>query len=155
MKTYRRLAWEDVTVPTELTEVVDTVDYQRVVMNPGATWDYFPGHFDPDYAQRHGHPTIFVNTMHIAGFVDRIATDWSGPYSRVVRRKVSLLGSFYAGDSMVGRGRVVDKRLETVRRKPPSPGRSRDRRLQSTRRALLSRRADDRAFALDSPSSRV
>ena len=112
MKTYRRLAWEDITVPTELTEVVDTVDYQRVVMNPGATWDYFPGHFDPEYAQRHGHPTIFVNTMHIAGFVDRIATDWSGPYSRVVRRKVSLLGSFYAGDSMVGRGRVVDKRLE-------------------------------------------
>ena len=113
MKTYPRLAWEDVSVPTELTEVVDTLDYQRVVMNPGATWDYFPGHFDPDYAQRHGHPTIFVNTMHIAGFVDRIATDWSGPYSRVVRRKVSLLGSFYAGDSMVGRGRVVDKRLET------------------------------------------
>ena len=118
MKTYRRLAWEDVTVPTELTEVVDTVDYQRVVMNPGATWDYFPGHFDPEYAQRHGHPTIFVNTMHIAGFVDRIATDWSGPYSRVVRRKVSLLGSFYAGDSMVGRGRVVDKRLETSGENP-------------------------------------
>src|SRR6478609_436289 len=118
MKTYRRLAWEDVTVPTELTEVVDTVDYQRVVMNPGATWDYFPGHFDPDYAQRHGHPTIFVNTMHIAGFVDRIATDWAGPYSRVVRRKVSLLGSFYAGDSMVGRGRVVDKRRDSSGENP-------------------------------------
>ena len=91
--------------------MVDPIDYQRVVMNPGATWDYFPGHFDPEYAQRHGHPTIFVNTMHTAGFVDRIATGWAGPYSRVVRRKVSLLGSFYAGDSMVGRGRVVDKRV--------------------------------------------
>jgi acyl dehydratase len=112
MTSYRRVAWDEVTVPTELTEVVDTIDYQRVVMNPGATWDYFPGHYDPDYAQRHGHPTIFVNTMHIAGFVDRIATDWAGPYSRVVRRKVSLLGSFYAGDSMVGRGRVVDKRVD-------------------------------------------
>ena len=118
MKTYRRLAWEDVAVPTELAEVVDMVDYQRVVMNPGATWDYFPGHFDPDYAQRHGHPTIFVNTMHIAGFVDRIATDWAGPYSRVVRRKVSLLGSFYAGDSMVGRGRVVDKRRDSSGENP-------------------------------------
>jgi acyl dehydratase len=103
---YRRLSWDDVVVPTELAEVVDTLDYQRVVMNPGATWDYFPGHFDPEYARRHGHPTIFVNTMHTAGFVDRIATGWAGPYSRVVRRKVSLLGSFYAGDSMVGRGRL-------------------------------------------------
>jgi hypothetical protein len=51
--------------------------------------------------------------MHIAGFVDRIATEWAGPYSRVVRRKVTLLGSIYAGDSTVGGGRVVDKRCET------------------------------------------
>ena len=116
--THHRLRWDDVTVPTDLTEVVDTIDYQRVVMNPGATWDYFPGHYDPDYAKRHGHPTIFVNTMHIAGFVDRIATDWAGPYSRVVRRKVTLLGSIYAGDSMVGRGRVVDKRSDTAGESP-------------------------------------
>jgi len=112
MTAYRQLTWDDIAVPTELDEVVDEIDYQRVVMNPGATWDYFPGHFDPDYARRHGHPTIFVNTMHIAGFVDRIATDWAGPYSRVVRRKVSLLRSIYAGDSMVGRGRVVGKRCD-------------------------------------------
>jgi acyl dehydratase len=114
MTSYRRLEWDQITVPTELAEVVDTIDYQRVVMNPGATWDYFPGHYDPNYAQRHGHPTIFVNTMHIAGFVDRIATDWAGPYSRIVRRKVTLIGSIYAGDSMVGRGRAIDKRIDTA-----------------------------------------
>lgn len=106
----RGIAWDDVAVATELPEVVDPIDYQRVVMNPGATWDYFPAHYDPVYAQRHGHPTIFVNTMHIAGFVDRLATDWAGPCSRVVRRKITLLGSIYAGDSMIGRGRVVTKR---------------------------------------------
>ncbi len=118
MTSHRRLTWDDVAVPTELSEMCDTIDYQRVIMNPGATWDYFPGHFDPDYARRHGHPTIFVNTMHIAGFVDRIATEWAGPYSRVVRRKVKLLGSFYAGDSMVGRGRVVDKWIDTAGQTP-------------------------------------
>ena len=112
MSTLHRLRWDEVAVPTDLTEVVDHVTYQRVVMNPGATWDYFPGHYDPDYAEKHGHPSIFVNTMHLAGFIDRIATDWAGPYSRVVRRKVSMIGSIYAGDSMVGRGKVVDKRLE-------------------------------------------
>ncbi len=110
--TYRRLAWQEIAVPTDLPEVVDQISYQRVVMNAGATWDYFPGHYDPEYARNHGHPTIFVNTMHIAGFVDRVATDWAGPYSRVVRRKMSMLGSIYAGDTMVGRGRVVDKRSE-------------------------------------------
>ena len=52
--------------------------------------------------------------MHLAGFADRIATDWAGPESRVVRRKMRLTGSIYAGDTMVGRGRVVAKRCDST-----------------------------------------
>jgi acyl dehydratase len=106
--------WDNVTVPTALPEVIDEISYQRVVMNSGSTWDYFPGHFDPSYAESQGQPTIFVNTMHLAGFADRIATDWAGPASRVVRRKMRLTGSIYAGDTMVGRARVVAKRCDTT-----------------------------------------
>ncbi|HZQ33295.1 MAG TPA: MaoC/PaaZ C-terminal domain-containing protein [Mycobacterium sp.] len=108
------MTWDEIVVPSDLAEVVDEISYQRVVMNAGATWDYFPGHYDPEYAQNDGHPTIFVNTMHIAGFIDRVATEWAGPYSRVVRRKMKVLGSVYAGDSMVGRGCVVGTRHETL-----------------------------------------
>jgi acyl dehydratase len=109
----RRLDWHQLSVPADLPEVVDEIDYQRVVMNAAATWDYFPGHYDPAYAESQGHAMIFVNTMHLAGFVDRIATEWAGPYARVVRRKVRLLGSIYAGDSMIGRGVVVGKRCDS------------------------------------------
>jgi acyl dehydratase len=105
--------WNAIDVPVALPEVTDQISYQRVVMNSGATWDYFPGHFDPAYAQSQGHPTIFVNTMHLAGFADRIATEWAGPRSRVVRRKMTLAGSIYANDTMVGRGRVVAKWCDT------------------------------------------
>jgi acyl dehydratase len=105
--------WEQLSLPVDLPEVRDDIDYQRVVENAGATWDYFPGHIDPTYAQSQGHPTIFVNTMHLAGFADRVATDWAGPHSRVVRRKMTLAGSIYAGDTMVGRGRAVAKRCDT------------------------------------------
>ena len=105
--------WDDVRVPAELPELVDEISYQRVIMNAGATLDYFPGHYDPAYAADAGHPTIFVNTMHVAGFIDRVVGDWTGPYSRVVRRKMRMVGPIYAGDSMVGRGRVVNKRSET------------------------------------------
>jgi acyl dehydratase len=107
------LDWDQVSVPMELPEVRDEISYQRVVMNSGSTWDYFPGHFDPNYAADQGQPGIFVNTMHLAGFADRVATEWAGPCSRVVRRKMRLAGSIYAGDTMVGRGRVVAK---------PAPG---------------------------------
>jgi acyl dehydratase len=109
------MTWDEIVVPADLPEVVDEISYQRVVMNSATTWDYVPWHYDPVYATTHGHPTIFVNTMHVAGFVDRIATDWAGPGSRVVRRKVTLAGSIYAGDSMVGRGRAVGKRCEGTR----------------------------------------
>ena len=107
------VTWQQVRLPAELPEVVDEISYQRVVMNAGATWDYFPGHYDPAYAQSHGQPGIFVNTMHLAGFADRVATDWAGPGSRVVRRKMTLVGSIYAGGTMVGRGCVVGKRCDT------------------------------------------
>jgi len=107
------LDWNGITVPVQLPEVVDHISYQRVVENSGATWDYFPGHFDPNYAQNQGNPTIYVNTMHLAGFADRIATDWAGPGSRVVRRALRLAGSVYAGDTMIGRGRAVAKRQDT------------------------------------------
>lgn len=109
------MTWDEIVVPTDLPETVDKITFERVVMNAGATWDYVPWHYDHAYAESHGHPTIFVNTMHLAGFVDRIATDWAGPQSRVVRRKVTLLGSIYAGDSMVGRGRAINKRDESSR----------------------------------------
>lgn len=109
------MRWDEIVAAADLPEVVDHISYQRVVMNAGATWDYFPGHHDPEYARTHGHPTIFVNTMHIAGFVDRVATGWAGPYSRVVRRKMRMLGPIYAEDSMVGRGRVTAKRREASR----------------------------------------
>jgi acyl dehydratase len=103
--------WAAVCVPSELPDVVDDpITYQRVVMNPGSTWDYFPGHFDPEYARAHGQRAIFVNTMHVAGFVDRVAVEWAGPYSRVVRRAVVLVESIYAGDTITARRRVTDKR---------------------------------------------
>ena len=106
------LNWNELAVPVDLPEVVDQISYQRVVENAGATWDYFPGHFDPAYAQNQGNPTIYVNTMHLAGFADRVATDWAGPRSRVVRRSLRLAASVYAGDTMIGRARAVAKRQD-------------------------------------------
>jgi acyl dehydratase len=107
------LLFDEITVPVDLPEVVDRISYQRVVENAGATWDYFPGHFDPEYARAQGNPTIYVNTMHLAGFADRVATDWAGPSSRVVRRSLRLMSPVYAGDTMIGRGRAVAKRWDT------------------------------------------
>jgi acyl dehydratase len=83
-------------------------------MNSAASWDYFPGHHDPEYARAQGLPTIYVNTLHFLGFIDRMATDWAGPEAWIVRRKVTLQRSLFAGDTMVGDGRVVRRYLEAL-----------------------------------------
>ncbi|WP_096371443.1 hypothetical protein [Mycobacterium ulcerans] len=54
--TSSELHWDEISVPFDLPEVVDEISYQRVVENAGATWDYFPGHFDPGYARDQGTP---------------------------------------------------------------------------------------------------
>lgn len=109
---YRQRYFEDVAVGDELERVDDPISYRRVIMNPATTWDYFPGHHDPTYAQAQGQPTIFVNTMHFLGFVDRLVMEWAGPRSFLARRRIATLRSIYAGDTMVGSGRVVATRRD-------------------------------------------
>jgi acyl dehydratase len=106
---YEQRYWDDVEVGDELPRVEDTITYRRVIMNPATTWDYFPGHHDPEYARAQGQPTIYVNSMHLMGFVDRLAIEWAGPRSFLARRRIALRRSIYAGDTMVGHGHVVRK----------------------------------------------
>ncbi len=109
---YTQRFFEDVEPGDELPRIDDEITYRRVIMNPATTWDYFPGHHDPEYARAQGQPTIYVNTMRFLGFADRVMSEWAGPRSFLVRRKVSTLMSIYAGDTMVGTGHVVGKRRE-------------------------------------------
>ena len=97
----------DVQVGDALPVLVDEITYRRVIMSPGATWDYFPGHYDPDYARSQGQPTIYANSLHLFGLVDRAATDWAGPEAFVVRRKVRLHESMHAGDTVTVTGSVT------------------------------------------------
>jgi acyl dehydratase len=109
---YTQRYFEDIVEGDQLPTVEEFVSYRRVIMTPGATGDYFPGHHDPEYARAQGQPTIYLNTMHIMGFIDRIVTDWAGPATFLVRRRVRLRHSLYADDTLVGEGDVIATRRE-------------------------------------------
>ena len=93
-----------------LPPLVDEVSYRRVVMGPGATGDYFPGHYDPAYAASQGQPTIYANSLQLMGMLDRAVTGWTGPTAFLVRRNVRLHQSLYAGDTATVSGTVVGLR---------------------------------------------
>ena len=107
-------AWVAVTVGETLPSVVDEITYRRVIMSPGATWDYFPGHYDPEYARSQGQPTIYANSLHVFGLLDRTAMQWAGPASFLVRRAVRLHLSLYAEDTVTVTGTVVGKRTDDL-----------------------------------------
>ena len=109
-------AWDDVVGGTQLPQLVDDITYRRVVMNPGATGDYFPGHYDPDYARRQGQPTIYANSLHVFGTLDRAVNEWAGPRAFLKRRNVRLHSSMYAGDTVTVAGVVTGKRVEADER---------------------------------------
>jgi acyl dehydratase len=106
------LDWEGSAEGDVIPPVVDEITARRVVQNPGATGDYFPGHWDPDYARRQGQRAIYANSLHIFGLLDRAVTEWAGPASFLVRRNVRLLSSMYAGDTVTVTGVVVGKRVD-------------------------------------------
>ena len=108
----RSLRGADVAEGQAIPPLVEEITYRRVVMNPGATGDYFPGHYDPDYARRQGQPTIYANSLHVFGLLDRAVTDWAGPTAFLMRRNVRLVSSMYAGDTATVSGVVTGKRRD-------------------------------------------
>jgi acyl dehydratase len=101
---------------TEITPIVDEITARRVVQNPGATGDYFPGHWDPDYARKQGQRAIYANSLHVFGLLDRAVTGWAGPTAFLVRRNVRLVSSMYAGDTVTVSGTVADQREDETGR---------------------------------------
>lgn len=102
----------DIAVGQALPEVKLSVTYEKVVMTPMATWDTFPGHCDPFYAQQQGQKTIYLNTIALQGFSDRVATDWVGPSAFIARRRMAMKASVYAGDELTGTGQVTGHSIE-------------------------------------------
>jgi acyl dehydratase len=104
--------WDEIAEGDVLPAIELEVSYSKVVGVTGAAWDYFPGHHDPDYARAQGQKTIYLNTMALSGFLDRIVLDWVGPAWFLRRRSMRMSQPVYAGEVLVGSGSVTDKGRE-------------------------------------------
>jgi hypothetical protein len=96
-----------IAVGDKLPTVVLHIDHARVATLVGGTWDVFPGHHDPAYAKGQGQRDIYLNTMVLSGFLDRVVLDWAGPASFICRRSMRISDSVYPGHRLVGEGTVV------------------------------------------------
>ncbi|MGQ9722305.1 MAG: hypothetical protein ACUVXA_13395 [Candidatus Jordarchaeum sp.] len=104
---YQTRYWEDVKEGEELPEIKLNVTYRKIITGVGATRDFFPGHFNPEYARDQGVESIFLNTPIFEGFVDRLLTNWSGPGAWIKKRKIQIRGTVPAGSIISASGKVT------------------------------------------------
>ncbi len=98
--------WNEISEGDVVTPVTMDVPFERVILDAAATQDYFPGHHNPAYARHQGQKEIYLNTMAIEGFIDRVVTDWAGPHVFIRKRQMQMRSSIYAGDTLQGEGTV-------------------------------------------------
>lgn len=91
-----------------LPECIDVLDVERVVASAAATWTFFGGHIDPDYARGvQGRDHVYLATGPVLGMLDAYVLNALGRGARLVKRSIRMDRSLCAGDRIVLRGRVV------------------------------------------------
>ncbi len=98
-----------------LPEVTLPVTLTRLVVNVAATRDFFPGHYDSDYARAQGVQDAYHNTMFFQGLVDRVGYAWAGYDAWLTHRRLRMVLPACNGDTLCTRGRVVARRQENGR----------------------------------------
>jgi len=112
MGSARKLYFENVRVGEELPPLVKpTIDRVAIARYTGAVEDYNRLYVDEDFARRSGFPTVCVPGMMAMGFLAQLVAEWFKP-GQVKRLSARFVKIIWPGDSLVCRGRIVDKRRE-------------------------------------------
>ncbi len=104
-----RVVLSDVAPGHRLPDLRHDVTATTVVLGALATRDWRPMHHDRDFAvERNGARDIFLNTPNQQAWLERFATDWTGPRGRPGRIGFRMRDSVYPGDTMTIGGTVTE-----------------------------------------------
>lgn len=104
-----QLYFEDVAAGDELPPVELAITEKRLHLQTSGSQDWYPVHFDPAFAQKSGHPGVFMNTGFLQAALVRLVTGWMGDAGFLRRLKFEMRRQHRPGDVMTCRGRVTAK----------------------------------------------
>lgn len=108
--------WSELAEGDALPETVDVLDVERVVASAAATWTFFAGHIDPDYARRvQGRDHVYLATGPVLGLLDAYVLKGLGHGAVLAKRAIRMDRSLCAGDRMVFRGQIVRRWIDEER----------------------------------------
>ena len=107
--TMARRAWDDVKVGEEIPERSNVVDRAQLVQYAGASGDFNPIHWNPEFAQMVGLPGVIAHGMFNMALVARAVAEWAGDPGAVRKLTVQFRKEVLPEEKIVAKGKVVEK----------------------------------------------
>jgi len=83
-----------------------------LVMWAGASGDYYPIHYDKDFAQSKGLPGVIVHGQLIGCFLGQLMTDWMGEQGSLRKLTCSYKSVNFPGEALICKGKVNKKYIK-------------------------------------------
>ena len=107
-----QLYYEDIVVGSGITPLVKQPTTRQLVMWAGASGDYYPIHYDKDFAQSKGLPGVIVHGQLVGCFLGQLITDWMGEQGSLRKLTCSYKSVNFPGESLICKGKVNKKYIE-------------------------------------------
>ena len=104
--------YEDIVVDSEIPPLVKQPATRQLVMWAGVSGDYYPIHYDKDFAQSKGLPGVIVHGQLVASFLGQLMTDWVGEGGNLRKLTCSYRGMNFPGEDIACWGQVSKKYVE-------------------------------------------
>ena len=109
-----QLYYEDIVVSDEITPLVKQPTTRQLVMWAGASGDYYQIHYDKDFAQSQGLPSVIVHGQLVFCFLSQLLTDWMGELGALRKLTCNYKGMNFPGEALTCKGKVNKKYVEDV-----------------------------------------
>lgn len=106
------LCWENISVTTNIPELIVCPDHTQVFMFSAVTWNRHHIHYSKDAAISEGLPDIVVQRALIGNFLARLITGWIGDSAELRKLAWKVTRSALPGKDIVCRGKIKE-RLES------------------------------------------
>jgi acyl dehydratase len=107
-----RLYFDAVQVGDLLPPLIKRPSTQQLVMYAGASGDFYPLHYDQEFARAQGLPGIIVHGALKSAFLGQLVTDWIGVDGILVELSVRYREMDVPGDVLTCHGLIAEKRNE-------------------------------------------
>lgn len=108
----QQIYYEDVEVGMTLPTMVKHPTTRQLVKWAGASGDFYEMHYDKDFAQRTGLPTVLVHGWLICSFLGQLVTDWIGIEGTLKKLGCNYRGMHFPGEDIPCKGVVSKKYIQ-------------------------------------------